>query len=264
MQSYKEKYGQWALCWAQPRGSAGGRYRTCPPGNGYYSRWPPGGQAARTGGVHQKRLRPWGHGHGIRPGPPGYRGRLLLDTADLEIGLVCYVASECCEGPFVQTPYADFEDMLQVNVRSFTRLLHHFAGLFCQRGRGAFVTIGALAGWTGQPNCSVYAAHKAYMMSLTEGVAYELRDCGAHILMLAAGPIVERKPTRPVNAHDACALTAEEFVSEGFNQLGLKRSYVVGEQNRKQLSECITMDRDLMVASRCPSPNERAKAHPVH
>lgn len=83
-------------------------------------------------------------------------------------------------------------------------------------------------------------------------------------LCWAAGPIVERKPTRPVNAHDACALTAEEFVSEGFNQLGLKRSYVVGEQNRKQLSECITMDRDLMVASRCPSPNERAKAHPVH
>ena len=136
MQSYKEKYGQWALVLGATEGI--GRAGAIELAHRGMDIILVGRREDKLHELAEFIKSDSGHGAMVMEydlALPDTVGRLLLDTADLEIGLVCYVASECCEGPFVQTPYSDFEDMLQVNVRSFTRLLHHFAGLFCQRGR---------------------------------------------------------------------------------------------------------------------------------
>lgn len=148
MQSYKEKYGQWALVLGATEGiGRAGAIELAHPGMDIIL------VGRREDKLHElAEFIKSDSGHGAMVMEYDLASRIpraaCCSTPQTWRSAWCAMwPANAAEGPFVQTPYADFEDMLQVNVRSFTRLLHHFAGLFCQRGRGAFVTIGALAGW---------------------------------------------------------------------------------------------------------------------
>lgn len=176
--------------------------------------------------------------------------KIIAETKDLDMGLIDYVACLHSMGVYSSVDYSKYEQMYRVNIRTFSKLLHHFTGLFKERDRGAFITTGSLCGWTSLPYCAEYAAQKAYMMTLTEGVAYELKNTNVDVLLLTAGSTItptwlKNKPSDPKEV--AAAMYPEEVAKEGFDMLGVKMSYLVGELNREKQKQNMEMDRDDLI-----------------
>jgi short-subunit dehydrogenase len=81
------------------------------------------------------------------------------------------------------------EQLLAVNVCALTRLMHHALGQMRARGRGGILNVASLGGYVPGPNQAAYYASKAYVISLTEAVAHEVRGEGVRIAVVAPGPV---------------------------------------------------------------------------
>ncbi|GAA0071061.1 SDR family oxidoreductase [Clostridium sardiniense] len=177
--------------------------------------------------------------------------KLIEATKDLDMGVIEYVACLHAMGQYNKVDYSKYEQMYRVNIRTFSKLLHHYIGEFKERDRGAFITIGSLSGWTSLPFCAEYAAEKAYMMTVTEGVAYECANTNVDVMLLSAGSTItptwlKNKPSDPKAV--AAAMYPEDVIKDGFEQLGKKFTYLAGELNREKMKENNAMDRNDLIA----------------
>ena len=78
--------------------------------------------------------------------------------------------------------------MIQVNVVALTELTRVFLPGMVARRRGRVLLVGATAGFIPGPGAAVYHATKAYVHSLGEALAYELRGSGVTVTTLCPGP----------------------------------------------------------------------------
>jgi short-subunit dehydrogenase len=113
---------------------------------------------------------------------------LQAATSDLDVGLLVASAGFGTSGPFLANPLPDELDMLAVNCRSLVALAHHFGNRFAARGQGGLILLSSIVGFQGMPNASHYAATKAYVQVLAEGLYHELRPRGVDVLAAAPGP----------------------------------------------------------------------------
>jgi short-subunit dehydrogenase len=67
------------------------------------------------------------------------------------------------------------------------RLTHAAVSAMLPRGRGAIVNVSSLAGMGPYPFTSTYGATKAFVNSLTEALAEELRGSGVRLQLLCPG-----------------------------------------------------------------------------
>lgn len=110
-------------------------------------------------------------------------------TEPLDIGLVVLAAGFGTTGTFLETALAEEMRLVAVNITAVTRLAHTFAGRLASRGRGGIVLFGSIVGWQGVPGQANYAASKAYVQSLAEGLHSDLAPCGVDVLAVAPGPV---------------------------------------------------------------------------
>ena len=115
--------------------------------------------------------------------------KLIAATSTLDIGLVVTAAGFGTSGDFLTADPRDELAMLHVNCRAPLLLAHHFATRLTARGRGGIIFFGSLLGFQGAPHAAHYAATKAYIQSLAEGLHYELRPHGVDVLAAAPGPV---------------------------------------------------------------------------
>lgn len=79
--------------------------------------------------------------------------------------------------------------MLQVNCRAVMAMTLAMSRRMRARGRGGIVLRGSLVGFQGVPQAAHYAATKAYVQSLAEGLGRELSPAGVEVLSSAPGPV---------------------------------------------------------------------------
>lgn len=115
--------------------------------------------------------------------------RLIQSCEGLPIGLLVNNAGYGLSGLFVDSSLPAQRDMLRVNCEAVMVLSHYFAQKFKQRGRGGMVFLSSLVAFQGVPYAAHYAATKAYVQSLAEGLAAELRPLGIDVLSAAPGPV---------------------------------------------------------------------------
>ena len=72
-------------------------------------------------------------------------------------------------------------EMVQVNVTSLVDLTHRFVAPMRARGRGRVMNIASTAGFQPGPFMATYYATKAFVVSFTEALAYELQDTGVTV-----------------------------------------------------------------------------------
>ncbi|MGI5218482.1 SDR family NAD(P)-dependent oxidoreductase [Nocardia sp. CA-290969] len=119
--------------------------------------------------------------------------RIRAATADLEVGLLIFNAGANTYGhDFVTGDLTAFRGVITLNIDRQLELTHHFGALMKQRGRGGIVLLGSLAGYLGTEQQSVYSAAKAFSRIFAEGLWFELREHGVHVLELVLG--VTRTP----------------------------------------------------------------------
>ncbi|HWB80214.1 MAG TPA: SDR family NAD(P)-dependent oxidoreductase [Nannocystaceae bacterium] len=122
-------------------------------------------------------------------GAPDAIEQLHRSTATLEIGLAIYNAAYAPIGDVVATAPEDLLRVVDVNVRAPLLFARSFAAPMVVRRRGAIVLVSSVAGMQGTPRLSTYAASKAFLRVLGEGMWGELRRSGVEVLVVTAGAI---------------------------------------------------------------------------
>jgi hypothetical protein len=140
-------------------------------------------------------------------------------TADLEVGLLVAAAGFGTSGRFVDSPLANELEMIDVNCRAVAALAHHFGARFGRRARGGIVLLSSVVAFQGVPRAANYAATKAYVQSLAEGLRGELGPLGVDVLASAPGPVLSGFARR---AHMTMgrALTPESVAQATLDALG--------------------------------------------
>jgi uncharacterized protein len=91
-------------------------------------------------------------------------------------------------GYFAETPLEDQLGIVQLNVNALTHLTRLFLPDMLVRRRGRIMNVASTAAFQPGPLMAVYYATKAYVLSLSEALHYELRGTGVTITTLCPGP----------------------------------------------------------------------------
>lgn len=156
----------------------------------------------------------------------------LIDAvADLDVGLAVLAAGFGGAGLFAESSPSAEAEMVAVNVSAVAQLAQHFAHHMTARQRGGIVMFGSLLGWQGVPGQANYAATKAYVQALGEGLRPELKAHGVDVLCVAPGPVHSGFADR-AGMTMASATSPEVVASSVLAALGRRTTVVPGLQGK--------------------------------
>ncbi len=92
-------------------------------------------------------------------------------------------------GPFLSHNQGALQKIIDLNVGAVTRLSRDFLPGMIKRGQGGILNIASLASLVPGPNQAAYYASKAYVLSLTEAIAYEIAGSGVRVSAVIPGAV---------------------------------------------------------------------------
>jgi short-subunit dehydrogenase len=110
-----------------------------------------------------------------------------LAAAGVEVGVLVNNAGVLSEGPFAAGAIDGLINLLQVNVVALTALARLFVQPMVARGEGRILNVASIAAFMPVPDLAVYAASKAYVLSMTEALGVELSGTGVAATALCPG-----------------------------------------------------------------------------
>jgi short-subunit dehydrogenase len=91
------------------------------------------------------------------------------------------------QGGFAAIAAERHQQLIDLNVSGLTAMLAAFVPAMVARGRGRVLNVASIAAFQPVPGLATYAASKAYVLSLTESLAEELRGSGVSVTALCPG-----------------------------------------------------------------------------
>jgi NAD(P)-dependent dehydrogenase (short-subunit alcohol dehydrogenase family) len=165
----------------------------------------------------------------------------LVDRTTREFGkidiLVNNAGTNIAQGPALEMTDAQFDKMIEINLKSAYRLTRLVAPGMCQRGSGSIVNIASIAGLRPQFQSLLYSMTKAALIMLTQSYALELGPQGVRVNAIAPGlvettlseyywkdesrfqPLMERQPVKHLGQPVEIAEVALMLASEGASYL---------------------------------------------
>lgn len=121
---------------------------------------------------------------------PGSAHTLVETLGNKQWDIECVInnAGIGCLADFVETDSETVNAMMQLNMVCLTELTHHYANCFSKLGRGKILQVASTAGFQPGPRMATYYATKAYVISLSQALAYELKPHGVTVSILCPGP----------------------------------------------------------------------------
>jgi dehydrogenase/reductase SDR family protein 4 len=92
-------------------------------------------------------------------------------------------------GPCLEIDEAQFDKMIEINLKSAFRLVRAVAPGMCARGSGSIVNIASIAGLRPQRHSLLYSMTKAALIMMTQSYALELGPKGVRVNAIAPGLI---------------------------------------------------------------------------
>jgi NAD(P)-dependent dehydrogenase (short-subunit alcohol dehydrogenase family) len=149
--------------------------------------------------------------------------------------LINNAGTNIAQGPALEMTDAQFDKMVEVNLKSAYRLTRLVAPGMCQRGTGSIVNIASIAGIRPQFQSLLYSMTKAALMMLTQSYALELGPRGVRVNAIAPGlvettlseyywkddarfqPLMEKQPIKhlgqPIEIAEVALMLAEDSAS---------------------------------------------------
>jgi len=117
------------------------------------------------------------------------RAQLIAATEGLPVGLLVVSAGYGTSGKLLTNALREEVEMLRVNCEALLVLTHHFSQQFVAQRRGGIILLSSMVAFQGVPFAANYAATKAYVQSLAEALAVELKPHQVDVLAAAPGPV---------------------------------------------------------------------------
>jgi hypothetical protein len=111
-----------------------------------------------------------------------------LEQDGLQVDVLVNNAGFGCRGDVVDNDPGVLMGMLQVNVMALTALTRLLLPGMKSRRRGRVMNVASTAAFQPGPGMAGYYASKAYVLSFSEAVDYELRGTGVTVTTLCPGP----------------------------------------------------------------------------
>jgi short-subunit dehydrogenase len=167
---------------------------------------------------------------------------LINQVQDQDIGLLVASAGFGTSGLWLNGFLESEIDMLQVNCGATMGLTHHFSRSMVARGGGGIILFSSIVAFQGTPNAANYAATKAYVQSLAEGLAVELKPHGVHVLSAAPGPVNSEFAER-ANMQMGLALNVGDVGVPILKALGRKTTVRPGFLSKLLATGMVTLPR---------------------
>jgi dehydrogenase/reductase SDR family member 4 len=117
----------------------------------------------------------------------------LVDVTTKEFGridvLVNNAATNIAQGPVLDFDEAQFDKMVEINLKSAFRLMKLIAPGMVSRGSGSIINIASIAGLRPQYHSMLYSMTKAALIMMTSSYAVELGPSGVRVNGIAPGLI---------------------------------------------------------------------------
>ena len=110
-----------------------------------------------------------------------------LAEAGVAVGILVNNAGVAFEGDFATIALDDHLRLLQIDVVALTALTRLFLPPMLKRGSGRILNVASIFSFAPVPRVAVYAAAKAYVLSLTESLSEELGGSGISATALCPG-----------------------------------------------------------------------------
>lgn len=110
-------------------------------------------------------------------------------TSDLDVGLLVAAAGFGTSGPLLDADLGVETEMVDMNCTGVLALASLLGQRLTARGRGGVVFMSSLLAFHGTPRAANYAATKAYVQTLAEGLRVEWAPLGVDVIASAPGPI---------------------------------------------------------------------------
>ncbi len=110
-----------------------------------------------------------------------------MGRRELAIDILVNNAGTMTFGRFADADGEAIDAMVALNIAALTGLCRRFVDPMVQRGYGRILNVASIAAFLPAPSLAVYAATKAYVLSLTEGLAEELRGTGVTATAVCPG-----------------------------------------------------------------------------
>jgi len=112
-----------------------------------------------------------------------------LSVMGLDVDILCNNAGRGQRGNFWEIPLEDDLEMIRLNAEAVVRLTKRFLPRMLARRSGRILNTASVAGFEPGPTLAVYHATKAFVLSLSEALATELKDTGVTLTALCPGPV---------------------------------------------------------------------------
>jgi short-subunit dehydrogenase len=176
---------------------------------------------------------------------PEAADRILGATADLDVGLLVSNAGFGMKGGHAANDPAVMAEMLMVNCHAPLQLTRGFIPRLRARGRGGIVLVSSVEGLIGCPYSAAYAATKALVKSLGEGLWGELQPEGIDVLTLCPGATESEAAARsgmdPSRLQNV--MRAQDVAALALDNLRNGPTFVSSEHYRKQFEALLAMPR---------------------
>ena len=195
---------------------------------------------------------------------PDFMDTIVEQTQDLDIGLVVSNAGDMVLGEFVSNPYAELIREARLNVNTHLALAHHFGQRMARRGRGGLLLVSSTAALQGLAYSANYAAAKAYVHTLGEGLHQELSSQGVNVTVVLPGatatPMLSRFGADKTSM-GRLAMPVEVCVADALKALRANRAArISGRMNRLAMAAMPRSARTRLLGRLSKSMVQRATA----
>ena len=115
-----------------------------------------------------------------------------VETAQREFGRIDILVNNVGIGIYknlVQTSVADYDAMMNTNMRSTFLFTRHVAPILIEQGHGTIINVSSMAGVMGFPGEAVYCATKFAQVGFTQALDRELRPRGIKVGVVCPGGV---------------------------------------------------------------------------